>query len=85
MIELAPVVYEYVIDFTEKPYLLDMWTVFYRQTIKRLTQLLVEGDDFIPNIFDGSFGGGVIAYQEWMAQFMPKDAPAYTEDDVVDL
>lgn len=77
--------YEYVIDFTEKPYLLDMWTVFYRQTIKRLMQLLVENDEFIPNIFDGNFGGGVIAYQEWMSHFMQKDAPEYTEADAVDL
>lgn len=84
-LELAPVVYEYVIDFTEKPYLLDMWTVFYKQTIKRLVQLLVEEQEFLPNIFDGNFGGWVIAYQEWMAQFMPKDTPEYTEADAVDL
>lgn len=84
-IALAPVVYEYVVDFTEKTYLLDMWTVFYRQTIKRLFQLLVENDDFMPNIFDGNFGGGVIAYQEWMYQYIPKDKPEYTEADAVDL
>lgn len=85
VIELQPVVYEYAIDFTEKPYLLEMWSVFYRQTIKRLVQLLVEEQEFLPNIFDGNFGGGVIAYQEWMSQFMPKDGPGYTEQDAVDL
>jgi len=52
---LKPVVYEYIIDFDDQSYLLDMWLIFYKQTIKRLYQLLVEKDDFMPNIFDQSF------------------------------
>lgn len=55
VIQLKPVINEYTIDFSEKIYLLEMWTVWYKQTINRLFQLLVVGDDFIPNIFDGNF------------------------------
>ena len=84
-IELKQVVYNYEIDFTEKKYLIDMWLVFYRQTIKRLFQLLVEEDEFVPNIFDQSFDGGVTVYQEWMAQFRDDIEPEYTDDDAVDL
>lgn len=82
VIELKPVVYEYTIDFVEKPYLLDMWQVFYNQTIKRLHQLLVQNDDFVPNIFDQSFDGGIIAYTEWMAGFMPVKAEIDINDAV---
>lgn len=85
IIELKPVVYEYVIDFETQSYLLDMWLVFYAQTIKRLYQLVVDGDEFMPNIFDQWFDWGITVYQEWMAQFKPKDGPEYTEDDAVDL
>jgi hypothetical protein len=86
VIQLKPVINEYVIDFTEKVYLLEMWTVWYKQTINRLFQLLVIGDDFIPNIFDGNFGGGVIAYQEWMKDFLPvSEIPEFTDADAVDL
>lgn len=84
-IELKPVVNEYKIDFTNQAYLLDMWLILYRQTIKRLFQLLVENDDFVPNIFDQSFDGGLTVYQEWLDQFKPKDEPEYTEEDAVDL
>jgi len=85
VIELKPVVYEYIIDFDDQSYLLDMWLIFYKQTIKRLYQLLVEKDDFMPNIFDQSFDWGITVYQEWIAQFKPKETAEYTEDDVVDL
>jgi hypothetical protein len=55
VIELKPVVYQYIIDFKLQPYLLDIWLILYKQTIKRLYQLLVENDEFVPNIFDQSF------------------------------
>ena len=86
VIQLKQVINEYTIDFSEKIYLLEMWTVWYKQTINRLFQLLVVGDDFIPNIFDGNFGGGVIAYQEWMKDFLPASkTPEFTDADAVDL
>jgi len=85
IISLNPVVYEYVINFVEKPYLLAMWEVFYHQTTKRLYELIVDGEDFMPNIFDASFDGGIAVYQDWMAQFKPEESPAYTADDVVAL
>ena len=83
-IELKPVVYEYVIDFEAKSYLLEMWLVFYKQTIKRLYQLLVVWDDFILNIFDQSFDGWIKVYKEWMAQFMP-NKEEIDINDAVDL
>lgn len=85
VIELKSVVYHYEIDFTSQAYLLDMWLIFYKQTIKRLFQLLVQDDDFVPNIFDQAFDGGVTVYQEWMSQFKPQTEPSYTDDDAVDL
>ena len=56
-IELKPVFYEYVLDFEAQPHLLNMWLVFYNQTIARLYQLLVLGEEFLINIFDQSFNG----------------------------
>lgn len=83
-IELKPVVYEYILDFEKQSYLLDMWIVFYKQTIKRLYQLIVNWDDFMINIFDQSFDGWVTVYKEWMAQFMPNKAEIDI-NDAVDL
>lgn len=72
-IETKPVVYEYVIDFEAQPYLIAMWLVFYEQTISRLYRLLVEGDEFIINIFDQSFNGGISVYTEWMKEFQKEE------------
>lgn len=85
VIEKAPVVYTYEIDFEEKAYLLDMWMILYKQTIKRLFELLVEKDDFKLNIFDQAFDGWLTVYEQWMGEFIPKDEPEYTEDDAVEL
>lgn len=85
-LELAPVINEYTVDFQKRYYVLEMWQKFYNQTIKRLMELLVENDEFIPNIFDGSFGGGVIAYQEWMQEYTQRDViKTFDVNDVVDL
>ena len=86
VLELAPIVNEYTVDFQKRHYVLDMWQVFYNQTIKRLMELLVENDEFVPNIFDGNFGGWVIAYQEWMQEYTQKDViKVFDPNDVVDL
>lgn len=85
VIEKAPVVYTYEIDFDEQAYLLDMWIILYKQTIKRLFELLVEKDEFKLNIFDQAFDWGITVYEGWMAEFKPKDEPDYTEDDAVEL
>lgn len=81
-IELKPVVYEYILDFETQAYLLEMWLVFYKQTIKRLYQLIVNWDDFMINIFDASFNGWVTVYQEWMQQFLPNKVEIDINDAV---
>lgn len=84
-VELKPVVYEYVVDFIQKHYLLDIWLIFYNQTVKRLYQLVVEWDDFMINIFDGNFDGGISVYKDWISQFTGGDDSQYDESDAVDL
>lgn len=81
-IELKPVVYEYILDFEAQAYLLEMWLVFYKQTIKRLYQLIVNWDDFMINIFDASFNGWITVYQEWMQQFLPNKVEIDINDAV---